>query len=240
MTIPEIVKTTTHRPWPLPPGSWTYYQEWNDALFLHWKVDGALLRKRLPATLEPDAIDGDFWVSLVAFSMEKIRPKYLPYFPPVSSFHEVNIRTYVKYKEKPGVYFLSIEAANPIATFMARKISGLPYRYSKMIREKNRYMTENNVFHDKLDVTWTKGRPFGKKTALDHWLTERYALFQDTTKAIIEYDIHHVEWPVYDVDLQNAIMSYPRFQDLLGGPPDRTHYSPGVQVLAWKGKKYNI
>ena len=93
MKIQEILKKTEHRPWSLPDANWKFYQEWNDAVFLHWQVDESELKKLVPADLEIDRYEGKSWVSLVAFTMEKVRPKFLPPFPPISNFHEINIRT---------------------------------------------------------------------------------------------------------------------------------------------------
>ena len=132
MNIEEILRSTDHRPWPIPTNSWSYYQEWNNAIFLHWEVELSELKKHVPKELQIDTFQGKTWVSVVAFTMEKIRPKNLPYFNPISNFHEINIRTYVKANGKTGVYFLSIEAAKRVSCLVARKISKLPYRYSKI------------------------------------------------------------------------------------------------------------
>ena len=109
MKIKEILNQTNHRPWKIPNESWKFYQEWNRAVFLHWQVELSELKKFVPDELEIDLFDGKAWISVVAFTMEKIRPKYLPYFSPISNFDEINVRTYVKANGKSGVYFLSIE-----------------------------------------------------------------------------------------------------------------------------------
>src|SRR5687768_14912863 len=114
MTIQEILNHTEHRPWGIPKDKWKYYQEWNHAVFLHWQVDVNELKKFVPEGLEIDLYDGKPWVSLVAFDMENIRSRNLPSFSPISNFHEINIRTYVKKENKTGVYFLSIEGGNRI------------------------------------------------------------------------------------------------------------------------------
>ena len=95
MRIPEILNTNEHRPWGMPTEKWRFYQEWNNAIFLHWQVELSELKKFVPKELEIDLFDGKPWVSVVAFTMEKIRPKNLPSFPPISNFHFINIRTYV-------------------------------------------------------------------------------------------------------------------------------------------------
>mgnify|MGYP001319931522 CR=1 FL=1 len=75
------------------------------------------------------------------------------------------------------------------------------------------------------------------KTKLDNWLTERYALFQDAKKYINQYEIHHLPWLVYDVDLNNLKCDYPRFNNLLKKEPVKIQYSKGVQVITWGKNK---
>ena len=77
-----------------------------------------------------------------------------------------------------------------------------------------------------------------EKTALDKWLTERYALFQDTATSINEFEIHHIEWPTYKIDLKSIDIKYPRFEKLLSSTPGLSHYSTGVEVIAWDKKKH--
>ena len=76
----NILNITNHRPWEIPRGSWKFYQEWNNAVFLHWQVELAELKKFVPRELEIDLFEGKPWISLVAFTMEKIRLKnfFLP------------------------------------------------------------------------------------------------------------------------------------------------------------------
>ena len=102
----SLLASVSHRTWPLPDRRWSYYQEWNNALFLHWKVPAKMLEQLLPKGLTLDTFNYEAWISLVAFTMEKIRPKHLPAFSPISDFHEINLRTYILHNNKPGVYFL--------------------------------------------------------------------------------------------------------------------------------------
>ena len=233
MTIQELLTTTAHRPWKIPNNNWKFYQEWNNALFLHYQVDLNELEKFVPKELEIDLFDGKPWISVVAFTMEKIRPKNLPYFPPISNFDEINIRTYVKSNNKTGVYFLSIEGGKMLSCKIARGISELPYRFSKIKRENQKYQSENLYFNDKLDIQFTIGNKIAKKTKLINWLTERYALFQDTNTSINEFEIHHLQWPINEINLSKLELNYPRFKKLINQQPSKIHYSKGVKVLAW-------
>lgn len=233
MTIQEILNTTEHRPWNIPAESWKFYQEWNDAIFLHWEVELTELKKFVPKELEIDLFDGKPWVSVVAFTMEKIRPKNLPPFPPISNFDEINIRTYVKSKNKTGVYFLSIEGGTKLSCKIAKGISELPYRYSKIKRPENQYNSINSEFNDRLNIEFKTENEVTKKSRLDIWLTERYALFQDTEKSINQFEIHHLEWPTTQINLMKLDFSYPRFERLIKNEPDKIQYSKGVKVIAW-------
>lgn len=106
----SILKDIAHRPWPAPKETWQYYQEWNNAVFLHFQISFEDLLKWVPENLVLDSFEEKYYISIVAFTMKKVRPRYLPAFSPVSNFHEVNTRTYIDLKGKKGVYFLKIEA----------------------------------------------------------------------------------------------------------------------------------
>lgn len=233
MTVSEIILENKHRPWDLPQGEWKFYQEWNDAVFLHWKVNPETLRSFVPNELEIDLIDGEAWVSAVAFKMQRIRPRYLPSFKPISDFDELNLRTYVKFNGKSGVYFLSIEAGNAISSKLAEVISELPYTYSEMRRSDNQFTSSKPKQGDKISISYRVQPREENKTPLDRWLTERYALFQDGKHGLNSFEIHHVEWPISNLELTDFDFNYPRFVELICGRPNLCHYSTGVEVLAW-------
>ena len=169
--------------------------------------------------------------------MEKIRPRNLPSFSPISNFDEINIRTYIKSNNKSGVYFLSIEGGKSLSCKVAKVMSELPYRFSKIKRTENRYQSTNSVYNDKLNIEFTVGKEINEKTALDKWLTERYALFQDTETSINEFEIHHLEWSINEIDLKIVEFSYPRFNELFKNEPNMIQYSKGVKVIAWGKNK---
>ena len=240
MTNQEILRTIEHRPWDMPKEPWKFYQEWNQAIFLHWEVTLTTLtelEKWVPKELEIDLFNGKPWISVVAFTMEQIRPRYLPSFPPISNFDEINIRTYVKSNNKTGVYFLSIEGGTSLSCKVAKTISELPYRFSKIKRTPNQYTSINTEFNDQLDIQFEVRKEYKEKTALDRWLTERYALFQDTDTSINEFEIHHLEWIINEIEVNKLDIKYPRFDKLIKNKPKKVQYSKGVKVMAWGKQK---
>jgi uncharacterized protein YqjF (DUF2071 family) len=95
----------------------------------------------------------------------------------------------------------------------------------------------NKYFHDELHLKYSVTHDAPDRKDLDFWLTERYALYQDTKNSINEFEIHHVEWPLQNIELEELYVDYPRFSKLILGQPNITHYSNGVQVVAWDKRK---
>ena len=229
----EWLAITEHRPFPLPEGRWKYYQQWNNALFLHWKVEEACLRHLIPPQLNIHKVDGDAYVSMVAFRMEQIRPRGLPALRWISDFDELNIRTYVEKGGKTGVYFLRIEAAKAQSVWVANRLSGLPYQQAAFTVSGSCYVVENRAKGSFVRADFQVGKRLAHKGTLDQGLTERYCLFLEQNRQLYRYDIHHREWPVHEATLTGLALDYPLGPLRLSGTPDLVRYSPGVEVLAW-------
>src|SRR5262245_4268389 len=116
-----------HRPWALPRGRWTMRQSWCDLLFAHWRVPVSALRPLIPARLKIQEFDGSAWLGAVPFRMTGVMYRPLPDLPWISAFPELNLRTYVECDGKPGVWFFSLDATNPLAVWAARRFFHLPY-----------------------------------------------------------------------------------------------------------------
>lgn len=232
--IQNLLNQISHRPFEIPLGNWQYYQEWNKAIFLHWKVSYDLLRPLVPEKLIIDNFNGDCYVSVVAFSMQKIRPKYLPPVKFISDFHEINTRTYIDNDNKKGVYFLNIEAEKQLSAYIAKALSGLPYEKSKIQRGEKLYSSKNKKKDYFLEIDFETGEELEEKSKLDNWLTERYCLYLDQDDKFFRYDIHHKEWSLQTIDIKNLQLNYNLGKIKINSSPDLVHYSEGVEVISWK------
>ena len=232
----DILQHTAHRPWPVPNNDWIYYQEWNQALFFHWPVPQDVLQPFLPEGLYLDTFNGEAWVSIVPFTMQNIRPRFIPAFPPVSDFHEINMRTYVIKNGKPGVYFLNIEAEKWLSSLIAETLSGLPYQQSNITRNTatGQWASYFSPKEFALNLQYQINAPVLHKTPLDIFLTERYCLYLNIQNHLYRYDIHHLPWELYSVSFTRQYISYRINTFNFSSLPALTHYSPGVQVIAWK------
>lgn len=236
--IKQILADVDHRPWEMPDGNWVYYQEWNRLFFLHFEVSFESLRKLVPLELELDDFEGKYYISIVPFTMEGIRPRFLPSIGIVSDFEELNVRTYVKTKGKSGVYFLNIEAGNSLSAFVSRTLSGLPYENAEMQRKEECYysMNENKKFF--LKAEYKIGTSVLIKTPLQIWLTERYCLYLYVQKILYRYQIHHKEWEIKEINFDVLELEYNLGEIRL--TEDNVlipNYSEGIQVVSWGREK---
>ena len=121
-----------HRPWPIPTRAWTWRQSWRDLLFAHWPIEARALRPLIPDGLDIQEFGGTAWIGVVPFRMSGVMHRPLPDLPWISAFPELNVRTYVERDGRPGVWFLSLDATNPLAVWAARTFFHLPYHRAAM------------------------------------------------------------------------------------------------------------
>lgn len=94
------------------PDPWLFRMRWLDLLIAHWPVDRAALAACLPAGLELDTYGGEAWLGIVPFTMADVAPRGMPAVPRLSTFPEINVRTYVRHRGTPGIFFMSLDAAS--------------------------------------------------------------------------------------------------------------------------------
>ena len=232
-----------HRPWPLPGRPWLQGQSWIDLLFAHWRVPAEALGRVMPPQLPPDARDGSGWLGMTPFRVDGFRVHGLPPPPLVSSFCELNVRTYVTVNGKPGIYFFSLDAASWAAVVGARRGYRLPYFRARMSMESSgdrvRYRSERisrdgppAAFAGSYGPTGPAGDyPDG---SLDRWLTERYCLYVlDSRGRILRADIHHPPWPLQPAaaEIEMNTMASPLGIELEGDP--LLHFSARQDTVIW-------
>ncbi|HUO14541.1 MAG TPA: DUF2071 domain-containing protein [Verrucomicrobiae bacterium] len=219
-------------------------QTWHDLLFAHWPIPADHLRSLVPAQLELDFFDGACWVGVIPFRMSGIQARGLPPLPGLSAFAELNIRTYVTYGGKPGVYFFSLDAANHPAVWAARTFYYLPYFYASMSCAE-----DNGIIHYSSSRRSSKRkacaefrgsyRPVSEirlhaRGSIDRWLTERYCLYTTHANRVYRGEIHHLPWPLQDAEADFKLntaasaagVELPQTAPLL-------HFARRLDVLIW-------
>lgn len=230
-----VVGDTSHRPWPLPEEPWTTAQTWVDLAFLHWPVEEAALRRHLPGSVELETFDGSAWLGVVPFLMTGVRLRGLPPFPVVSSFPELNVRTYVRRDERPGVWFFSLDTSSRLFAEAAKWQYKLPYFHAEMTHRR----TGDVVHYESARAGGSfsgnyrgAGSLFqAEPGTLEHFLTERYCLYTADGSRAYRADIHHLPWSLQPgeatVDLNTMAP--------LALPAEAPHvlFAPRQDVVVW-------
>lgn len=236
--------STGHRPWPIPGGPWIMTQSWHDLLFAHWPVDPTELRKLVPSAFPIDLHEGRAWLGIVPFRMTNVAPRGVPAIPWLSAFPELNVRTYVVLNDKPGVYFLSLDATNPLVVRGARRFFHLPYFTASMeITSQDGWTAYASRRTDRTAAPARfKGRyrPNGPtyrapRGSLEYFLTERYCLYTtDRAGAPCRLEIHHAPWPLQPAELELEDNSMAEAAGLpLPREGPHLSYASRLDVVAW-------
>src|SRR4051794_24649738 len=176
---------TPHRPSPLPQGPWVMGQTWLDILFAHWPVAPEALRPAVPPAVPIDTFQGNAWIGITPFEVIGARPRGVPPMPWLSRFPELNVRTYATVDGRPGIWFLSLDAARLLAVHGARRGYRLPYHHARMsvTRHAGRvsYRSESLSRQRPRAALHATYAPIGAPATpmagtLEHFLTERYTL----------------------------------------------------------------
>jgi uncharacterized protein YqjF (DUF2071 family) len=186
-------------------------QNWHHLLFLHWAVGPEQLRPLVPLELELDLFEGRAYVGLVPFTMTGVRPVWAPAVPGLSSFHETNVRTYVhRAGRDPGVWFFSLDAANPIAVALARTFFHLPYYHARMRLTLESgavaYASQRRRAGAAPASCAIRARPTGsagpaQAGTLEHFLAERYYLYTTHRSQLYRGQVHHSPYPLQTADV---------------------------------------
>lgn len=244
----KILSLGGHRPYPLPTGSWAISMSWHDLLFMHWPVPEESLRPLVPSVLSLDAFDGSAWIGVVPFRMSDVRPRFLPGVPLLSNFPELNVRTYVTAGGKPGVWFFSLDAHNPVAVRLARATFGLPYFDAKIscrtVGDETHYRsvrTHRGAPPANFAARYRPiGEPFDSRPGtLENFLTERYCLYAANRRGRVRRgDVHHRLWPLQRAEVEVETLEMTGQIGLrLPDTNPVLHFSHRLDVLAWPPRR---
>lgn len=221
-------------------------QAWTDLAYFHWRYDAGDVQRLLPDGVRVDTHDGSAWVGLIPFVMRRVKPLHLGPLPWLSTFVEINVRTYVVDPQgRRAVWFFSLDVPRRPIVGIARSLFSLPYcsaATTHLVDGQDRRYTLRRRWPAPrgahADMAFTIGERVdpADETPLDHFLAARWALLTATRNGKIRYGrVHHERWPLH------AIAEHHVDQNVVeaGGLPTPTgpihaRYSPGVSVnVSW-------
>jgi uncharacterized protein len=224
-----------------PPGppSPVMFQRWLHLLFLHWSFAPDIVQRTLPQGLQVDTFERKAWIGIVPFFMRGVRPAGFPAVPGISNFLELNLRTYVRdLSGRPGIWFYSLDANQPLAVCLARAAFGLPYEFATMVATvSNRgidYRSHRSRDNNSLRYRYRTSKKLGEAGlgSLDFFLVERYRLFAHRGGKLFTGRVHHSPYQLREVtvtDADPALFAMDGFETP-AAPPVHALYSERVDV----------
>jgi hypothetical protein len=219
-------------------------QTWEDLMFAHWRVSATELERVVPPQLPLDTFQGSAWVGVTPFVVRALRLRGAPPVPYLSTFPEVNVRTYVTVAGRPGIHFLSLDAASRFAVSSARRLYRLPYFRAQMsarsgpggVHYRSRRVSSDGPPAE-LDAVYGPSGPVfqAPRGTLEHFLTERYCLYTlGDDGRVLRGDIHHPPWPLQEAtaEIRANTMAAGHGLSLEGDPI--VHFSARQDVVLWR------
>jgi uncharacterized protein YqjF (DUF2071 family) len=215
---------------------WCWTQDWRDVFFAHWQVPAGPLASQLTGRIAVDTWRDQAWVSAVAFRLNT-RPVGWPSVPFCSNLLELNLRTYVRDRGEPAVWFLSMHGSRRLAVWLGQRLTPLPYSFAPIHRHQ---VGERQSFTcgDKRRIQFVaEFRPVGEPCVamdgtLDAWLLERYrAIVPASDNRICRMTVEHPPWRIQPAAARvtAGVLGQPWGLDL-HRPPDWVNFSSGVSA----------
>jgi uncharacterized protein len=227
-----------------------FYARWDRAVFIHYEADPATLQPDIP--FELDLRNGRAFVSVVAFTLQRMRPRiggrlgqWL--LMPIATHEFLNVRTYVRHRGEPGIYFLAEWLSNRLSVHLGPRSFGLPYRYGRIAYDHSGDgVTIQGTVKARAGQLAYAGIVCGKNyesaaaESLEEFLMERYTAFTRHANRSRLFRVWHLPWPqtsaqceVPEANLIASTGAWFNTAEIIGA-----NYSPGVDV--WMGRPHRI
>lgn len=199
--------------------------QWRKLILANYEIDKNILLPYLPFKTEIETRGNICFVSLVAFMFLNTKVKGVS-FPFHSNFEEVNLRFYVKYKEKNnwkrGVVFIKEIVPKSIITFVANNFYKenyitLPMKHTWEVMTEYqvaKYSWKNNKQWNTIQIKSKNQLLDIKKGSIEEYITDQswgYTTISENQTS--EYEVDHPPWQVYET-LETKIDV--NFQELYG------------------------
>jgi uncharacterized protein YqjF (DUF2071 family) len=179
---------------------------WENLVLITYAVEPGLLDDLLPDGIIADTIEGNAFVSLVAFDFLDTKVKGMK-FPLHTNFPEINLRYYVRYKEKRGVMFVREFVPPSFIPFFANLFYNEKYKGIKMkssISKNGKILLNHSIKirEHKYEISLeAQNKPYiPPADSTEHFFKEHEWGFGTSRagKSLI-YRVEHPFWNIYPV-----------------------------------------
>jgi uncharacterized protein YqjF (DUF2071 family) len=224
--------------------------DWVDVLMMHLEVDRAALQRVTPFPL--DLFEGRAFVSLVAFTMRRMRPRWggrlgAWLFQPIATHPFLNVRTYVRHRDETGIHFLTEWVPNPWSLRLGPRSFGLPYRLAKLDYRQAFDGEPRDFSGTVIDASGASFIYEGRQPphhyapcvegSLEAWLMERYIAFTHHRGISRYFRVWHPPWQrtLVDVTIQKQSLLNQNWPWLAAAEMVSASGSPGFEDI-WMGR----
>ena len=224
--------------------------DWMRVLMMHFEVDAKALQRDVPYKL--DLHNGRGFVTLVAFTMENMRPRHggklgAWLFKPIATHDFLNVRTYVRHNGEPGIHFLAEWLSSWLAVQLGPRTFALPYRHGRIHYEHDwrKRILRGRVADSRSGVAFAyeaDPNPEASFTScvrdsLDEWLMERYAAFNAVGNRRRFFRVWHPPWPqcAVSVNLKELTLLQENWECFRDARLTGANFSPGLRAV-WMGR----
>jgi len=190
--------------------------DWERILFVHYEANPTILQKQIP--FDVDLFQGKAYVSCVAFTMTRVRPQLggqltESLVKPFSDCRFLNVRTYIRYGQHTGIYFMKEWVSNRLNAFLAPKLYRLPCYYGAISYDSFTQNSESftgmvldpsskKTFQFKANIINGKSLKKPSPQSLDEFLMERYCSLTNNNSGKKIFRIEHKPWLQYSVPVK--------------------------------------
>jgi uncharacterized protein len=195
----RVATASAHRPWPLPAAPWSLALTQRDVLLAHWSLPREELARRLPGGLVADTFAGSAWLGVAAYRVSDFRVRGLPPLPGVGSFLQLEVRAPVTWHGRPGLWLFQLETGKQLVAEVLKRTHRLPACGARLslqtgAAESLRFEARRDGHGFAVDYA-RSGHPFAAVPGtLDHFLTERYALYSGDGGRLYGIELNHLPW----------------------------------------------
>jgi uncharacterized protein YqjF (DUF2071 family) len=186
---------------------------WRDVAFFHYRVAPGVIERSLPSGVEPDRFDGSAWLSVVPFRLTEVHLRGLPVLPGFGEIPEINLRTYVRVRGRPGIWFYSLDATGAIVVDAARIVTALPYFRARVeTSERNGTISYQSERRDTRAVAGRFRAQYHPSVqtrsaapgSIDAFLHERYRFYSVRGRSVLTAEVRHEPWSLQNLEVEIA------------------------------------
>ncbi|MBB6370526.1 YqjF family protein [Chryseobacterium shigense] len=221
--------------------------EWRKLAIINYEIDPEILDKYLPEGTELDFYHGKCYVSLVGFMFlnTKLLGLSIPFY---RNFEEVNLRFYVKKKEKDiwkrGVVFIKEIVPKYALSFVANTFYKENYKTMPMSNEIHvnnnelmvKYSWKNGSWHSLKIKADSNALPMETDSEFE-FITEHYFGFTKRENKTSEYEVCHPKWDYYRI---KGYELYIRFETLYGKDFAFLNNQEPISVMLAEGSEIEV